>query len=135
MPVSDLLMPLVRAVCVPTTTTTPELEPPISICRYRRSQPEHQPTARTDRRGMRACPAGLVNAWLVASVRAATDFWLFPGSFLKLMSAALPEQQTMTCGSSARPSGRQRDRQFDCLNCVPNGRFCSARLLWVTDPG
>src|SRR6266581_1404851 len=34
-----------------------------------------------------------------------------------------------------RRYGRQLDRQFDCLNCVPNGRFCVARLSCVTDPG
>jgi hypothetical protein len=41
--------------------------------------------------------------------------------------------------SSVRPDAChliwQLDRQFDCLNWVPNGRFCAARLSWVTDPG
>jgi hypothetical protein len=35
----------------------------------------------------------------------------------------------------SRRYGRHLDRQFDCLNCVPNGRFCAARLSWATDPG
>jgi hypothetical protein len=40
-----------------------------------------------------------VDARLVVSVRAATDFQLIPGSFLKLISAGLPVQQTVACGS------------------------------------
>jgi hypothetical protein len=30
---------------------------------------------------------------------------------------------------------RQLDRQFDCLGCVPNGRFCVASLPWGTCSG
>jgi hypothetical protein len=64
----------------------------------------------------------------------AGDGWE-PGPRRCIHRVTLSDRCTPGERTHSRRYGRQLDCQFDCLNCVPNGRFGAARLSWVTDPG